>query len=379
MAAVPSVPEHMLPDPTFTVRQLLMFKLPPVEDESREPYPCMRPYHGQPPLFLDTEPDCTDPAVIATIMPPRKAFVDILMDKLPDAVKSGAKAVDTDLPTHMRSTFPLWVIPYWKGVFVAVEAKQPWILAEAFLVRQSKGDWDDRPGRMPAADLMRTALQLLYETVASGPINGFSESEPITRLSTFASHDWLATPHISLMLDLLKLELARAGRHDILIPSTDFYTCIRNAWKCREDYAETISHSTARRWGMRMSLQNLDIASLANVDDNHWISFAICPRLAKINYGDSMSKEVHGEFREVISWWTEFHCERKFRWATMKIVKQLDMFSCGILGGNGLGHHYMGKDFPLALSGLRGADIERVEILWKVLLRHHVCLQFPTC
>lgn len=223
---------------------------------------------------------------------------------------------------------------------------------------------------------MRAVLELLYPRRDDELLQGFPDPQPIQRLVTFTSQDWFSTWHMDLQLALLRKELSRAGRHNVHIASAFIYKNIIDAFNDKERYGDPAYHQAVLRMGTRIALQGLDVASAANVDDNHWIVFAIACGEDTLYYGDSMNGPFHPQFFLAMNWWIEFHLSRKFAWSRMTVTKQADGFSCGILGGNALRHFYSGGAYPLALAGARGADAERAEVLLQVLLQDRVCCRF---
>lgn len=373
MAPLPSVPPHMLPGRESTIHALLHFPLP------------IQSYGRPPPIradaltaaFVTTEPSCTDLQHITTIEVPVAKLLDRMIKTAEKAVVNGAKAMKI-LHATTDETVPLWILPYWQGVGAAREKKDLWLGVERFLLREHNPWTRERPARAPVAAVMRAALELLYPRREDEMLQGFPDPQPIGRLSTFASEDWLSTWHMDLQLALLREELARSGNHEVHVASAYMYKCIIAAFKDKERYDEA-HHQAVFRLGTRLVLQSLDLASAANVDDNHWIVFAIMRGEKTVYYGDATAAAFHPQFVLVMNWWIDFHLAREFVWSRMMVTKQVDGFSCGILGGNALRHFYAGQAYPLAIGGARGADAERADVLLRVLLHDRVRRFLDSC
>lgn len=361
------VPAGMLPGPSTTVREIIQLTLPSVSSFPLDQDPSS--------FFVQGDPTCVDQQTIATIEVPGPALLDALLSALPGALKSGARSVRLlHMARAQRETLPMWVVPFWQGVRSARASQAMWTKAEAFLLRDSSNAlWVEREGRPAAAIIMRQTLDLLYDVKVEGIIKGFSDEENTTRLATLASREWLATPHINMYLELLKKDVARAGKHNVVVYGSHAYQKIRDAYRDKDNYQNSEAHRTARRLGVRLALHKLDLASMANIDDQHWVAFVVSPGALVIVYGDSFPYPVNEDFRAIITWWTGVHFTGTFRWRTMSMTEQSDAFSCGILGGNGLGHYLLGGKYPLVAVGRRSAEVERVNILRRILLHHRVC------
>ncbi|KAF7970568.1 hypothetical protein HWV62_23671 [Athelia sp. TMB] len=358
------VPTGMLPGPSTTVREIIQFVFPSASRSSLGRDPSS--------FFVQTEPTCVDQEMIAAMETPSSTLLDALVSALPAALKSGAKAVRLlHLARARKETLPMWVVPFWKGLQSARTTQALWTKAETFLLADnSSALWKERAGRPAAAIIMRQTLDLLYDVKVEGKIVGFPDEESTWRLAAFASRDWLATPHIDMHLDLLKRDLARAGKHNVVIRSSYIYKTIWDAYQNKDNYQTSESYQTVRRLGVRLALHKLDLASMANIDEDHWVAFVVSPSAMIIVYGDSFPYPVNEDFRAVITWWTEVHFTGTFQWRTMEVTNQVDTFSCGILGGNGLGHYLLGSKYPLVAGGRRPAEIERVQVLRRILLHH---------
>lgn len=360
------VPAGMLPGPLTTMREIIHLTLP---SASHSPLDLSASS-----FFVKTNPTCVDQQTIAAMEMPGRPLLDALVSALPGALNSGAKAVRLLHTARARKeTLPMWVVPFWQGVQPAKTSQALWTKAETFLLQDtSSALWAEREGRPAGAIVMRQTLALLYDVKVEGKIEGFGDEEKTWRLATFASRDWLASSHINMLLELLKKDLARAGRHNVVICSSYVYKKILDGYLDKDNYQKSESHRTARRLGIRLALHKLDLASMANIDEEHWVAFVVSPGALTIAYGDSFAFPVNDDFRAVMTWWTGVHFSGTFRWQMMEVTKQVDTFSCGILGGNGLGHHLLGSTYPLIATGRRPAELERVEIMRRILLHHRV-------
>lgn len=371
MAGIPTVPLYMLPGPSVNILELIEFPLPVIAQDLPDPSALQRRKVSS--VFVKTEPTWTERHDIVTIPVPAAQLLKLFNNAWTKAFAAGARSVRvTHTAVEYTETLPMWIIPYWQAVQGVRESQKRWQSVERFLLRPVSSWLDPRVGRPSVTTLMRGTLEILYERSVNDMLQGFSDPEPIERLAAFASHDWLSTWHMDVQLELLRRDLSRAGRHQVLVPSSYFYKSILQAFDDKDHYGDPHFHSTVLKFGTRMVHNNFDLATVANVDENHWIAYMISSLKDTVYYGDSMGNAVHPKFFLVISWWTFVHFGRTFSWAMMRMTKQSDWHSCGILGGNGLRHFLLGHLYPLAAEGMRGADAERAEILNQILLQDRV-------
>ncbi|KZP17427.1 hypothetical protein FIBSPDRAFT_894342 [Athelia psychrophila] len=341
MPATPTFPPDMLPSSGISILRLIEFPLPAIAQNLSDPSLVQAGKIAA--VFLKTEPTWRERQEIVTIEVPAEEL--------------------------LTESLPIWIIPYWQAVASARGRQKRWQNVERFLMRSVSSWLDEREGRPAVTAVMHGALEMLYQRSDNEMLLGFSDPEPIHRLAPFASHDWLSTWHMDVQLELLRRDLARAGRHEVLLPAAYMYQSILLAFNDKDNYGDPKFHSTVLKLAHRMVHRNFDLASFANVDENHWIAFVISHLQHTVYYGDPMGNPVHAKFSIVINWWTRFHFGRTFTWATMKMTRQVDGFSCGILGGNGLRHFLLGPLYPLAGDGEKGADAERGAIFAQILLQ----------
>ena len=273
-------------------------------------------------------------------------------------------------------TLPPWVIEYWKRVTPVLAARSKYAQAEAFLLYDPLLQMNDRDGGLTEATVMQETLDLVYRLGWEDVTAGFKEGQYAHELMPYASGEWLQTLHINYHLELIKLKLSRAGVRGVVMASSFFLAKVFHAYKNREKGQYEISNDFrfVRKFGTLIAQTEDDLFSIGNVDDDHWVPFIIAPGTSIVHFADSIKKgkSMHAAFKKAMAWWLEQHFARLFDWKIMRITEQHDGSSCGILAGNCLEHHYLGDKVPLALEGLRGAKIARLEVLSQILRQHYV-------
>jgi hypothetical protein len=110
------------------------------------------------------------------------------------------------------------------------------------------------------------------------------------------------------------------------------------------------------------------LATVANVDGNHWIALMVDFQKKKVYYGNSLEHTINKEIRAAYDWWLSMHNEDMFEWAQMEITRQQDSYSCGLFAVNALAHALDPRQFNL--MDPEAVDAERINILYRVINRH---------
>lgn len=104
--------------------------------------------------------------------------------------------------------------------------------AEEF-IRLRKKVWKKSVDGSNADVVMQEAYNMLSCLPWYGNIRGFDDSEPLYRLATYASREWLATLHENQMLDLLRRDLLFTGSRTE-IATMAFFTTLCQAYGCHD-------------------------------------------------------------------------------------------------------------------------------------------------
>ena len=110
------------------------------------------------------------------------------------------------------------------------------------------------------------------------------------------------------------------------------------------------------------------LATIANVNRNHWIALILDFNEAKILYGDSLGGQISAELRDILGWWTYLHSGKNFSYAQLPTTQQEDGYSCGLLTWNALAAFLLKS---IALMDPRHVVEERLKVLLRVVERHN--------
>jgi hypothetical protein len=87
------------------------------------------------------------------------------------------------------------------------------------------------------------------------------------------------------------------------------------------------------------------LGTMVNIRENHWVAIAFDFEQSLIWYRDSWGRKPVDEVTSILDWWMFYHTGNKFTYQKLKILSQMDSFSCGLLGANGLGHFYLPEKY----------------------------------
>ncbi len=209
MASLPKVPvslvKSLFPHPDLSIALFLDFPLPTQNDGT------FGVSHIDATQFWSKyEPESfneTTLSLIQKLLVPSPKMLELCreaIDSMPNRHEIKSIAY-THLPsTHSASNrlFPLWIYDYWIQVSQLRQfVRFPWKKAENWAANQELHCFQER-GRL-ANDIHQSLKSLPW----TGRILGFSDPEPLTKLSCYLSNKWLATTHIEQQLDLLRLRL----------------------------------------------------------------------------------------------------------------------------------------------------------------------------
>jgi hypothetical protein len=88
----------------------------------------------------------------------------------------------------------------------------------------------------------------------------------------------------------------------------------------------------------------------------------------EIWYGDSLRQQMPEIMKEVLEWWTYFHCGKQFTHQSLPVTTQKDSFSCCLLAGDALAVFFSGGKESLLDAG--NVAEGRLNILLKVVQWH---------
>lgn len=256
--------------------------------------------------------------------------------------------------------FPLWVLTYWKETsLLCMHVAAPWSRAELWLMKEKNSTASyHSPDRRR---LCEEAQAMFLAIPWAGNVHGFTEAEPVIKLATYLSHDWLATTHGNHQLDLLRWDLARSGTDPqslCEVVNLSFFQKMMQVYHARNDTPYSAGGGARRLWNVGEELANgiwTMVVGIVNVNDNHWIAVVIDTTQSIIRVGDSLGGE-NTEVRAAIAWWINTHIPHKFSQESLPTTRQQDTHSCLIFAANAAGHFILPVQIPLlqAQDGAKG-------------------------
>jgi hypothetical protein len=358
-----TIPEELqsklLPSNTFTVNQLLEFHLP-VERTST--------IFTQPDQYLSLDPINYSQFNAIKILTPPTSVIEALsravlsMDET-DTIQS---IQCPHASAHSRERYPLWLLTFWSELIHVRVIKRQWEQALQYLANPDTKLRNNRVSEEKANMVCQEIRALPW----NAPINGFDNQGQLIQLHTYCSQDWLSSVHIDHMLNLLK--------NDLGIPVNNTIP-VQHAWHAQQIlatyYYGTETYLTSKSCyalckqaqDLAMGIQDM-LATVANIDGNHWIALMVDFQKKKVYYRNSLKHAINKEIRAAYDWWLSMHNEDMFEWAQMEITRQQDSYSCRIFAVNALAHALDSRQFNL--MNPEAVDAERINILYCVISRH---------
>ncbi len=226
-------------------------------------------------------------------------------------------------------------------------------------------------GRPGVVDEMRGVLGCLEW---NGQVKSIDGHDSVHELTTYMSRNWFSNVHENQMLECLKQALKTDDlyRDEVIVEGVFFYTYLMAAYAERDSGVYTSSKQFRRLRVIAESLASRErkqLATIINVNDNHWVSVVVDFENAVLFYADSMGAALSSEVAAVLSWWTNLHSARDFAVLQMPVTKQdgYDSYSCGLLCYNALENFFFKQQAPLVDA--RAADEGRLEMFLRITKR----------
>lgn len=271
---------------------------------------------------------------------PSPHTVKKLVEDLPNQVLSGKQSITCpDDGIFGLKRLPFWVLGYWVKVIEHRKILSEWLIAENWvrnLLSRSKND-EDR-------DIIREVLKMFTLLPWSGKLRGVDWTMSIQDLSTFLGTKWLSTNHMDLLLHATKRRLSR--KYDVLqqyqLQELAFINKLISAHRTDGKIPNHMHRIAAEI----ASGQCRGVGGFANVNGNHWISWAVSNDWI-LYYGDgNIHSEVDKTVEAVLRWWLQPYSHQEIKLQKMDISSQQDSYSCGILSDNSL-EHFFSSDIVL--------------------------------
>ncbi|KDQ50956.1 hypothetical protein JAAARDRAFT_199506 [Jaapia argillacea MUCL 33604] len=187
--------DNILPDPALSIPDFLWFELP-IITMTKGSYKLND--------FLSPLPPTTvDPTIIRKIPTPPIATVKALAAACLAGGGEGMSILCPHVASSSARHLPMWVVTYWsEDVNLRTKFCAPWVRAEKKLNAKQQVWSKKQPEE--TYSLVNEVLDALGTLSWSGTIHGFGDEEPMFKLATYATQDWLSTVHENQMLDLLR-------------------------------------------------------------------------------------------------------------------------------------------------------------------------------
>lgn len=342
--------EKYLPESKLPILSLLAFKLP----ASAPPAPSLI----RPKKFIsELLPNSEDIHEITSLLVPPPNILNALQDLIKNPTTIVKSIQCPHEPGAGGKRFPTETVLYWTRVVA---------------IREVQTSWQDAVNNLQArieknnSELLQAAVKSLSYTpwLENVPLN---EIVTIQRLSAFLTAEWLADEHELLMLDLLKKDLEEEGQRNIFVENTAFSLLLKAAKTDQENYPIKKHYQWLREKGKALANgENTHLATIVNIEGNHWVAVIIDSQNKVIHFGDSFWHTIPNDLKQVFNWWLGFHMDgTPFSYQPLPVSRQSDTFSCGVLCWDGL-RSFLLKSKPRLINPKEALD-ERIRIYLRLV------------
>ncbi|KAF8954679.1 hypothetical protein BDZ97DRAFT_1927882 [Flammula alnicola] len=207
--------QRCLPDGRIPVLALLTISLPEVVTANRI---------MQPEKYVSSlPPNSEDIDKMLTLPIPPPDIVNALQHLIRKPEQSDMSVFCPHVPTAGGKCFPTMIVLCWARLLEICGVQSKW----------------------------KEAVDKLQKRMVQEPesVLGLESKIETHILSAFFTTEWLSDDHKQLMLELLKIDLQKAGQHDILVEHTAIILLLTAAYADRQNYASDWHYAWLRMHG----------------------------------------------------------------------------------------------------------------------------------
>ena len=110
------------------------------------------------------------------------------------------------------------------------------------------------------------------------------------------------------MLDLLKKDLEDEGQGNIFVENTACSLLLKATKADQQHYPMERHYQWLREKGEALANgENTHLATIINIDGNHWVAVIIDSQDKQIHFGDSFGHTIPNNLKQVFNWWLGYH------------------------------------------------------------------------
>ncbi|KAF4621853.1 hypothetical protein D9613_012075 [Agrocybe pediades] len=354
----PDIQDHILPRRTLSVAEFLKFPLPP---------PTPRHTVTDVDLYLSSfhpTVTCTD-KILDIPIPPTTVLLNLTKSVKTHDTNSILCPHTSELQEEQR--LPLWIVDYWTQISAIQPVQQKWKCAAKNLQELENVEDKEHSGNRKTLSEIR---DMLHWIGWAEKINGFPASISTVFLTPYFTKQWLTDEQENQMLHLLEKDVrADISNNYIEVLPTYFTESLTAAYQSPETYPTDPPKAWIRKKGHDLQSNSGILATLANINGNHWVAVVLDFRSAEIHYGDSMGGSIRKKLEDMLMWWTYQHTGRHFTTSYLPISRQKDGYSCGILSWSALATYVLPTQYTLMKTDQ--LTMERLK-MFLVVTKHHI-------
>ncbi|KAK7034269.1 hypothetical protein R3P38DRAFT_2519179 [Favolaschia claudopus] len=301
--------EQLFPSSTASIQDLLAHKIPYQRPSAHQTQSSAYLHKRAP-----TRPE-VDPTGLAT--PPPSVILEIIEALQLSPEEKYTSIACAHIPGN-HETYPLWILSYWAELGVLRNARKSWDLA----IKSLETRINRKSSDVLAGEILDRVLVLPW---ASG-LRGFDECGVEGLVNFCTPKAWFRTAEVNQMLELV--DNANLSSRGIKVLPSDFP---RNLVQLHRD--EGLEYITASRHRHLRQLGEDSVngvvnqfATVANVDDDHWVALVIDFGSKTVRYFDSLNNPINAELREAFDWWIDQHHAAQFDWVCVPCTQQGDSY-----------------------------------------------------
>ncbi|KAF4612920.1 hypothetical protein D9613_010721 [Agrocybe pediades] len=354
----PDIQDHILPRRTLSVAEFLKFPLPS---------PTPRHTVTDVDLYLSSfhpTVTCTD-KILDIPIPPTTVLLNLTKSVKTHDTNSILCPHTSELQEEQR--LPLWIVDYWTQISAIQPVQQKWKCAAKNLQELENVEDKEHSGNRKTLSEIR---DMLHWIGWAEKINGFPASISTVFLTPYFTKQWLTDEQENQMLHLLEKDVrADISNNYIEVLPTYFTESLTAAYQSPETYPTDPRKAWIRKKGHDLQSNSGILATLANINGNHWVAVVLDFRSAEIHYGDSMGGSIRKKLEDMLMWWTYQHTGRHFTTSYLPISRQKDGYSCGILSWSALATYVLPTQYTLMKTDQ--LTMERLK-MFLVVTKHHI-------
>lgn len=230
---------------------------------------------------------------------------------------------------------------------------------------------------------LRPVLTAILEFPCDSIVVGPDPAASSSHLAALLKDDQISSTLIDYLMFCLSLKIPR--EHGRVLPGGSLFTqslqsnSLDPSFKKYIEYFPIRNDESQRKETAVVDCKTDAIISILHVNTNHWVPVVIDFRDKTIFTADSLASVTNHKPSKLINKYRDLQVLRD--WAAeksginntdfaiqcMKITRQKDLISCGVMAFNAIEHHFLPADRPLVKADKRSLRLKRLAMLFDTI------------